>query len=306
MTHSEMYEQNLLKGSAYAAVAFAVISFILGLLLRSQVILFDGLYSIISVILSFLTLSAFKFMNKADFRRFPFGKETIEPLIIIIKYFSMIALITGSFIAAVIALFQGGRPVPVGAGLAYAAFASLFCFAVYRYFVARGKKINSNLLRAEANEWYLDTMVSLGVLIGFLIAFFLQFIPALEAFIVYVDPVMMMVISFYFIKWPLIEIRHSMRELLEMRPADGTSEVVEKTAKAIEEREKLEESFIRVTKVAKTLWVEIDFVVGPDGSVQTIDDQDRIREELEERLKDLPLEKRWLTVSFTNNRKWAL
>ncbi|GAA0456051.1 cation diffusion facilitator family transporter [Alkalibacillus silvisoli] len=301
-----LVEQRYIKWSIYAITVFAVISFVLGLLLQSQVILFDGLYSIISVFLSFFALVAFKFMNKSDSHRFPFGKDVIEPMVIIVKYFAIIVLISGSIIAAVIALFQGGRPVSIGAGLAYSTFSSIFCYIVYKFLSTKGREIKSNLLRVEANEWYLDTLVSFGVLIGFMIGFVLQFIPMLEPYIVYVDPVLMIVISLYFLKWPIIEIRQSMYEILDMRPLDGKPEFVEEKVDQIRELNGIEESYVRVSKVGKTLWVDVNFLVQQQGVVDTIDEQDRIRNEIYQKITELEVEKKWLTVAFTKERDWAV
>lgn len=45
-------EKQLLAVSVYGALAFAVIATVWGIVVHSQIILFDGVYSFISVILS--------------------------------------------------------------------------------------------------------------------------------------------------------------------------------------------------------------------------------------------------------------
>ncbi|KMQ51722.1 cation diffusion facilitator family transporter [Chitinispirillum alkaliphilum] len=299
-------EENYLKASTYGALSFALISFFLGVTLRSQVIIFDGLFSAISVLLSFLTLFAFRYMKKSDWRRFPFGKDTIEPLVVLSKYVALIALLIGSLIAAIVAIFQGGREIDVGAGLLYAVFAFFYCLIMYRILIGTNKKLGSNLIRTEASEWYLDSIVSFGVLLGFLIAYGFTFVPALAPYQSYIDPVMMIVLGIYFLEWPINEIRKALRSLLEMRPTDESSAYVDRVIKDIQHAWRFQESFTRVTKPRQNLWLEVDFIVGKDNLDLSIREQDRIRKEIIARITDKYEGDHWVTVVFTNEREFAI
>lgn len=300
-------EETLMKRSLFAVGAFALLSFSLGILLNSQVILFDGIFSTISIVMTGASLIVLKFITIRDPKRFPFGKYTLEPLMITVKYLALIALVIGSFIAAVIAVFSGGRDVLIGPGLAYAAFAAVYCYAIARYLTKQNDKLNSNVIRSEIDEWYLDFLVSTGILGGFLIAFLLTQFEPTAPLAAYADPVMMIVISLYFIKWPITEIRQSMREVLDMKPAEDLTAPVEAAVAELKHACGFEETFVRTTLVAKTLWLEIDIVVGAANKVETIDEQDALREQLLEKLPEHDAyDTVWLTMSFTNDRKWAI
>lgn len=299
-------EEKYLKISSYGALFFAALAFILGLVLRSQVILFDGLYSIISVVLSFLSLMAYRFMKKTDHKRFPFGKDSVEPLIILTKYLALIALVVGSLISAVISIFQGGREIAIGAGLLYAFIALLYCYAMQRLLTRANRRLSSNLLKTEASEWHLDTMVSLGVLIGFILAYGFTFFPALLPYQSYVDPTMMILVSLYFIKYPIIEIKKALGSLLDMRPSDNSGSFVDSLIKSMEEQWKFQRSIVRVARPGKNLWVEVDFIVGDHNLSLSIKDQDRIRREITEKIAEKYSGDHWITVSFTNEEEFAV
>ncbi len=307
MASARTQEQTALSISIYASVVFAALSFMLGILLRSQVILFDGLYSLIGVVLSWSTIATVRFMKNADWENFPFGKEALEPLVVMIRYLALIALIAGSGIAALIAVLRGGRDIVVGAGLGYAAFATVFCYAMYRYLHRKNRTLRSSFIQTELNEWYLDTIVSAGVVFGFAVALVMSQVTRFTAYVVYVDPVMMLVISVYFVKWPLAGLRRSLREVLGMKPEGKLTDEITAVVREIERRQGLAESFVRVTKIGRQLWVEIDFVVGRENNsrVNSIADQDRIREEIMLRLPSDQFHI-WLSVGFTGDRKWAL
>ena len=78
-------ERFVLRFSVFASLFFAIAGILVGLWLSSSFILFDGVYSFLSVIMSWISLRAGVFMLTAD-KRFPFGKSTIEPFIILFQY----------------------------------------------------------------------------------------------------------------------------------------------------------------------------------------------------------------------------
>lgn len=295
-----------MKISSYGALLFAVIAFTLGILLRSQVILFDGMYSIISVLLSFLGLFAFRYMQKSDRKRFPFGKDTLEPLILLTKYFALMALVLASMLSAAISIFQGGRAISVGTGLVYAVAAWVYCLLMHHVLLRAERRLQSNLLRSEVSEWQLDAMVSLGVLVGFLLAFGFTFVPALLPYQSYIDPAMMILVGIYFLKWPVQEIKKALMALLDMRPTDGSGLYVEGVVQDIQRAWGFEEAFIRVARPRQSLWLEVDYVVGHQNLQLSIREQDQIRQDILRRINEQYEGDHWVTVSFTNDRSLAV
>ena len=305
MNNVNKIERNLLVYSVYAATGFAISGIMICFLEKSQVILFDGIYSLISVALSLLSLSAAKFMSKKDWKQFPFGKTEIEPLVIIFKYTIILILVIVSFTGALISLFRGGRNVQVDIAFIYSLIGMLGCYGVYSFIRKKSGDVKSGLLEAEANQWLMDTLVSAAVFVAFLIAVIFSRIPFLVPLVAYLDPAMVMIVSFYFIKLPMKEITYSIKEILSMSPDKEVRLKLQTIIKDIEDKYNLQESFLRVTKGRKILWLEIDFVVDSNSNIKTIDDQDRVREEILKQLNTFKCDK-WLTVSFTKDRKWAI
>lgn len=298
-------EEKLIKISLYVTIVFALVSFVLGIFFRSQVIVFDGLYSLIGVGITTFSLYAVKFMGKHDWRRFPFGKDIIEPLVVIVNYCIILLLVAASLITAIIALFRGGREIMLGPSLVYTAIGTLICVIMYLYLNKKSARLNSEFVSVEANQWYMDTLVSGGILIGFIIAVILQRIPALQALVSYVDPVMVIVVSLYFMKVPVIEIKTALREVLAMPPNGKIRQQVEEVIKYIIDKYNIIDYLIRVAKVGKTLKIEVDFVVDENSAAQSVYEQDQIRQEVNDRISDIEYDK-WITLSFTSDRKWII
>ena len=70
-------ENKMLKLSVLGALFFALFGIAWGWAIDSDMIIFDGLYSFISLLLSMLSLFISNFMNKKDVEKFPFGKHII-------------------------------------------------------------------------------------------------------------------------------------------------------------------------------------------------------------------------------------
>jgi predicted Co/Zn/Cd cation transporter (cation efflux family) len=301
MLNTLALEKKLLTLSVIGALLFALIGIVWGIMSSSQMIFFDGVYSFISVILSMFSLLMAQFMTKSDIRRFPYGKEVLEPISIIVKYTAILILCIVAVISAIQAILSGGRDISLGFALLYSFLSTVGCWIVY--VLLNKRKMLSGFIMAEANQWKMDTLLSAAVLLGFLIASLISH-TSYSALIPYVDPLMVLLVMGYFLKVPIVEIIKALREVLDMAPAQFIQKKVKEVTDNIQNHYQIEESILRISKAGNMLYIEIDFVLNKESKIQTVADQDKIREEISEQTKSLNY-KKWLTVSFTNNKKWA-
>ncbi len=150
----------------------------------------------------------------------------------------------------------------------------------------------------------MDGLLSAGVLAGFVLALVLSLTP-LAAVTAYVDPLMLILVSAYFLKVPVGEIRKAGREVLEMSPEEDLRRRLEEVVHGVEEEYGFDKSFIRLSKVGSKLYIEVDYIVGDESQVRDVTGFDQVRQVLSDRLEEVELSK-WLTISFTADRKWAL
>ncbi|MDT8860789.1 cation transporter [Alkalihalobacillus sp. MEB130] len=294
-------EKNLLKISVFVALFFAIFGVVWGSLVSSQIIFFDGLYSLVSVMLSLLSLLVAQFIKKNDRMRFPYGKEMLEPVVIIIKYGVIFLLCIITLITAIVSLLSGGQDTRVGPALIFAFVNTIGCVAVF--ILLNKNKDKSGFIKAEANQWKMDSLISGAVLFGFISAVLISYTPY-EYLVPYVDPVMVLIVIGYFLKTPIVEMTKAFREVLEMSPDQSIEAKFKKVITPIEKKYQISESILRIAKVGNKLFIDIDFILGPQSKMVTIADQDKIREQIIQHTRDL-VYKKWLTVSFTNDKKWA-
>ncbi len=302
MNVTEHLERRVLTVSVWGAGIFSAGAITFGLVAGSQFLLFDGLYSLISVVASLMSLMASKFMAQDDWERFPFGKLAIEPLVVAVKYVMILIVIVGSAASSLISLFTGGRPIVLGIAVGYSFISTLACWAVAHYIHRQSD--DSNLLRAEEGQWRMDAWISGVALAAFVGALGLKYVPGSAAILPYLDPIMVLAGSVYFVRVPLHEIGCALRELLDMAPDALLQAKVQQAVTHIEQSYGFQESYLRMSSVSRQLWIEVDFVVQPSTSMSTVADGDKIREDLSQRLKGVKGDQ-WLTVCFTTDRKWA-
>jgi cation diffusion facilitator family transporter len=295
-------DQRLLVFSIWASAGFAALSSVWGVLSGSSMIVFDGLYSFVSIGLSVLAVLALRFSRRGPDERFPWGRDAAEPLVVVIKAATLGALCAYAAIGGILDIVNGGREIAVGSAVVYAVVATLGGLAV-GLVLRRASRDGSDLVRAEGAEWLGDALLSVGVLIGFLVAYVL--VAAGRADVAaYVDPVMVTLVSLGFLWVPIKLIVSSLRELLSMAPRDDVLDELRACVSDIEKRYAFSESFLRASKVGNRMDIEIDFVVDAKSAVRTIAESDTVRQDLHEQLTALGYE-RSVVVAFTADRRWA-
>ena len=105
-----------------------------------------------------------------------------------------------------------------------------------------GHRDGSDLVRAEAAEWLGDTLLSVGVLIGFLVAYGLV-VAGRADLAAYVDPSMVTLVSLAFLWVPIKLIISGLREILSMAPEPNVLDQLRACIAAVEERYAFSESF---------------------------------------------------------------
>lgn len=294
-----MRDQRLLLLSVWVSGGFALVSSVWGILSGSSMIVFDGLYSFVSVGLSVLAVMALRFARLGPDDRFPWGREAAEPLVVVVKAGTLGVLCVYAAVQGIVDILQGGREVAFGWAVGYAALATVVGLAV-GLVLRRGGA--SDLVRAEAAEWLGDALLSALVLVGFLVALALV-ASGRTGLAAYVDPAMVVLGSVVFLRVPVRLVADGMREVLTMSPPEAVLDQLRVAVDEVGARYDVDDTVLRASKVGGRVDVEVVYLVG-DGPVRTVAQCDEVRADLVERLGGLGYD-RSLTVSFTGDRRYA-
>ncbi|MFP3976526.1 MULTISPECIES: cation diffusion facilitator family transporter [Marinobacter] len=271
-------ENMALSLSAVAAGLFALAGITWGLWIDSLVILFDGAYSLVSLLLSLLSLYAARIIRRPASKEYPFGRGAVEPLVIAIKGLVITLVCVLSLASAIAAMLEGGRAVSADKALVFAGVSVLGCAAVWVYLKWAERRQSSGLLVAEQGQWFMDSVLSAAVLMGFGIAWWLEQ-SAWSAWAVYADPVMMIAISAYFIIVPVKMTVGAVRELLLAAPPAEFAEEVHEALSSVG----LDPDQVKMAKVGPNLMMEISLPANWPGRTE------RLKRSLLKHLSDLPV-----------------
>ena len=297
-------EKNMLKFSAIGLLFFAALGLGWGIVIKSSMIMFDGLYSFISLFLSILALWITNYISKNDFEKFPFGKGMLEPITVAFKSIVLIIMCSTTFTNAVKEVLAGGNNIDTTMALGYSVISTIGCAAIYFVIAKKGKKLSSDILNAESNQWLMDTILSAAVLVGFMVSFILSR-TSLSYLTVYVDPFMVIISSAIFIRVPLVALINSFREIVNANADDDINNKIYTIVKDIEEDYNFEDSVTRVSKIGRELRIEIDFVFNDESKLNELNEMDKVRERVYNNMSGIKL-KKWMNVNFTGDKKWAL
>ncbi|PCM44339.1 cation diffusion facilitator family transporter [Marinobacter sp. ANT_B65] len=271
-------ENMALSLSAVAAGLFALAGITWGLWIDSLVILFDGAYSLVSLMLSLLSLYAARVVRRPASKEYPFGHGAVEPLVIAIKGLVITLVCLLSLASAIAAMLEGGRAVSADRALVFASVSVLGCAAVWVYLNWAECRESSGLLVAEKRQWFMDSVLSAAVLLGFGIAWWLEQ-SAWSAWAVYADPVMMIVISAYFILVPIKMTAGAVRELMLAAPSAEFAEEVHEALHSVG----LAPEQVKMAKVGPSLMMEISLPANWPGH------SERLKGNILRHLEDLPV-----------------
>lgn len=297
-------EKNMLEFSAIGGLFFAVFGIVWGVISKSGMIMFDGLYSLISLFLSIASIFITNYMAKSDYKRFPFGKGVLEPITVAFKSMVLIIMCSITFYDAMRTITAGGSLVDTNLALGYSMVSTIVCLFIYRIMSKNSKRISSDILKAESSQWLMDTMLCVAVFVGFIICLILK-MTTFAWLTGYVDSAMVIMTSVIFIKVPIVSLMESFKEITNGNATKEINEEIYTIVKGIEEEYNFEDSITRVSKIGRELRIEIDFVFNDDSSLDNLNEMDYVRETIFNKMDNIKL-KKWLNINFTGDKKWAV
>jgi predicted Co/Zn/Cd cation transporter (cation efflux family) len=303
LTHSKYSEACLLRFSIGMGMFFTVLGISWGLVIQSGVVLFDGIYSGFSIILSILSSIVLRLLNRGDDENFQFGPMALEPLVAALKSIVIIGVCAYGIVTSVFQLLNGGwTPISSLLGMAYALVSIIVCLFAWLFLKTYGRNMPL-LIIAESEQWLMDTAFSCIVLASFLASYLLSF-TRLNIVVPFIDPGIVVLASLYFIRIPFMRFFSSMRELLMMAPPSDIQAHLVRRIEAIRQANHFEEAVVRSTKIGRELAVDIAFIVSADAGKFDIEELDKIRAEVDRSLSELG-NNLWMNILFTKNRHWA-
>ncbi len=292
-------ENRALRLSAAAALVLAVVSIVWGLAVESQVILFDGLYSIIGFVLSWFGLRASALVAAGPTPHYPFGREALAPLVVAIQAIVLLGTFGYASVDAVGVILAGGGETEIGSALVYSVLTLVASLGLRAALAKRAQ--GSDLVAAEVTQWAASVVLGVALVIGFAVALAIQS-TSLSGLAPFVDPVLVLVAAVLILPTPLRMLRASFRELLEGAPDPAVTDPINAAIALAQAEFGLPTPTTRIGKLGRKVYIELDFLVGADED-WAVDDADRVRRRL---MADLTQPGRllWVNVELHTDPAW--
>jgi predicted Co/Zn/Cd cation transporter (cation efflux family) len=288
-----------LRISAAAALGLAVVGIGWGLAAQSQVILFDGVYSIVGFVLSWFGLRAAALVAAGPTQAYPFGREALAPLVVAAQALVLAGTFGYAAIDAVGVIVTGGSETEVGSALVYSVL-SLAAAVVMSRVLLRWRA-TSDLVAAELDQWRAAVVLGVAIVVGFTAAVAMQR-TSWAHLSPYVDPVLVLVAAVLILPTPVRMLRTSFRELLEGAPDESVTGPIHAAIDEVRASFGLPAPTTRIGKLGGKVYVELDFLVDADGDWR-VDDADRVRRALIAALAR-PGRLLWVNVELHTDPAW--
>ena len=132
-----MNERRALHESIAGAAVLGALAVVWGIAAQSRVLLFDGAFILLGIVLSALSLMAARAAADVPSARFPFGKAAVTPLAIAVQGVALLGTLIYAAVDAVAVITAGGADVEPGTVLAYGLITMTCSYAISRWLTHR-------------------------------------------------------------------------------------------------------------------------------------------------------------------------
>ncbi|MFA5144520.1 MAG: cation diffusion facilitator family transporter [Candidatus Omnitrophota bacterium] len=225
-------QKNKLRSTAvFVSLVFSVVIFFLvlgaGIISDSIALLLDASTGFIMVFMGFILRLSIKKIEMPPDRFFNFGYEKFEPFTAVIQG-------TGIIFSCIIASYFAIQDIIHAENITrydipmYVSFLSGSIAMFTALYLRRvSLKTSSNMLKVSSFHWFMDSLFSFAMCLGFLFGFYMHKLGYVRI-TPYVDPGMALVLATVFIWTPLKLIKHNFRELLDAVPVNEIRSEIEK------------------------------------------------------------------------------
>jgi len=292
----ESLEGRVFRASIVLGAVLSGVALVLGLVSGTRVLVFDGAFGTIGILVSWVSLKASAAVASGPSQRFPFGLQALTPIIVVVQGVASAGTILYAAFDAVIVILGGGKQVDAGLVVIYSAVSTVASLVFVRWITRHADA--SDLVGAEAIAWRSGAVRGLVMTLGAAVAVLLA---ALSFTVVldYIDPVLVLVSCALVAPLPWHLLRYGVLELLEAAPEPPIAAQIDEVVSRVAEQFGLGERIVRSSKLGGRLYVEVTFLV--DTGTWRVDEEDAVRRAITAGLGSTGLDL-WATIEITADR----
>ena len=249
-------EKKAMSVSLYGNLFFVIVELVTAIITSSQAVLLDAVYDGIEFFMLLPSIFLIPLLYKPSNEKHPFGYMQIETLFVVVKGIMMTAVTIGLITNNLNLMLHGGHVISFQSVSYFELFACILGIAVSLYLRKKNKAMNSPLLETERKGWEIDSIVSLGMTVAFLLPAFLSH-TQLSPVIPYIDQIITIFLSIFMLPMPIKTVITGIRDLILIPPEQETIEDIKNMVEPIIGIYGHTQLYYDIVRTGRKLWISV-------------------------------------------------
>lgn len=281
----------------------AILGFGFALLTHSEALMLDGLFSLLGFVMALGAIRISKLVYEPGNSHFQFGYAGFEPLFNVVKGLIIVFISLLALYSSVMVILAGGREINVGWVLIYAVIVASCSFVVFGVLTGVARKTGSSLVKVDAKNWLIDSLITVAVLVGFLLTYLAKDTPW-AWMIPYADPAVVLVLVVFSLPVPYLIIRDGLRELLLGAPDVELQQKLRQKLEPVLNKNGHQSTGFRVAKTGRMIYIYIIVLLQKEQVDPSVTEQDATRKILTLAVSDFYPDVE-VDLFYTRDAQWA-
>lgn len=249
-------EKSAMSVSLYGNLVFVVIELVMALVTGSQAVLLDAVYDSVEFCMLLPSIFLIPLLYKPSNEEHPFGYMQIETIFVVVKGITMTAVTFGLIFNNINLMLHGGHIVSFHTVAGFELFACILGIIVTVYLYYKNKQMESPLINMEMQGWRIDSFISLGMTVAFLLPMLIPF-DWFQHIVPYLDQLITIVLSLVMIPTPIHTVITGIRDLMLIPPEEETINDIKETIEPIIGVYGHKNLYYDIVRTGRKLWISV-------------------------------------------------
>ena len=249
-------EKSAMSVSLYGNLVFVVIELVMALVTDSQAVLLDAVYDGVEFCMLLPSIFLIPLLYKPSNEEHPFGYMQIETIFVVVKGITMTAVTFGLIFNNINLMLHGGHIVSFHTVAGFELFACILGIIVTVYLYYKNKQMESPLINMEMQGWRIDSFISLGMTVAFLLPILIPF-DWFQHIVPYLDQLITIVLSLVMIPTPIHTVITGIRDLMLIPPEEETIDDIKETIEPIIGIYGHKNLYYDIVRTGRKLWISV-------------------------------------------------
>ena len=249
-------EKSAMSVSLYGNLVFVVIELMMALVTDSQAVLLDAVYDGVEFCMLLPSIFLIPLLYKPSNEEHPFGYMQIETIFVVVKGITMTAVTFGLVFNNINLMLHGGHIVSFHTVAGFELFACILGIIVTVYLYSKNKQMESPLINMEMQGWRIDSFISLGMTVAFLLPMLIPF-DWFQHIVPYLDQLITIVLSLVMIPTPIHTVITGIRDLMLIPPEEETIDDIKETIEPIIGVYGHKNLYYDIVRTGRKLWISV-------------------------------------------------